>query len=256
MPPVRVAIPAARSRAATAAGLIFAGSAGPEVLGGLLARHRRAVEQELDRLLAERERGERAGYLRPEVSPLQAAASGAASCALAPSWPGTRSGTRSSARCHGRGRDRLARGRASASPGRIIAVCVAAAAAALAAVPITPWLPVAFVLLTLGSVAVSAAQVHTLTRLQQLTTDDVRGAVGGLTAITMSGFAGVAAATMALTAAGTGPAPVIAIVAAATMVTGLTVRAERAGTVRGRLRSTQRDGGRPGSTGLIDRATG
>ena len=57
-----------------AAGLIFAGSAGPEVLGGPLARHRRAVEQELDRLLAERERGEREGYLRPEVSPLQAAA--------------------------------------------------------------------------------------------------------------------------------------------------------------------------------------
>jgi DNA-binding PadR family transcriptional regulator len=57
-----------------AAGLIFAGSAGREVLSGLLARHRRAVEQELDRLVAERERGEREGYLRPEVSPLQAAA--------------------------------------------------------------------------------------------------------------------------------------------------------------------------------------
>jgi DNA-binding PadR family transcriptional regulator len=57
-----------------AAGLIFAGSAGREVLTDLLARHRRAVEQELERLVAERERGEREGYLRPEVSPLQAAA--------------------------------------------------------------------------------------------------------------------------------------------------------------------------------------
>lgn len=57
-----------------AAGLIFAGSAGHAVLSELLARHRRAVEQELERLIGERERGERDGYLRPEVSPLQAAA--------------------------------------------------------------------------------------------------------------------------------------------------------------------------------------
>lgn len=57
-----------------AAGLIFAGSAGHQVLSDLLARHRRAVEEELERLAAERIRGEREGYLRPEVSPLQAAA--------------------------------------------------------------------------------------------------------------------------------------------------------------------------------------
>ena len=57
-----------------AAGLIFAGSAGREVLSDLLAQHRRAVEDELERLVAERARGEREGYLRPEVSPLQAAA--------------------------------------------------------------------------------------------------------------------------------------------------------------------------------------
>jgi DNA-binding PadR family transcriptional regulator len=57
-----------------AAGLIFAGSAGGAMLRGLLARHRAAVEQELRRLIVERERGEREGYLRPEVSPLQAAA--------------------------------------------------------------------------------------------------------------------------------------------------------------------------------------
>ncbi|GLK99329.1 PadR family transcriptional regulator [Dactylosporangium matsuzakiense] len=57
-----------------AAVLIFAGSVGRDVLAGLLGRHRRAVEQELDRLAGERERGEREGYLRPEVSALQAAA--------------------------------------------------------------------------------------------------------------------------------------------------------------------------------------
>ncbi|WP_433200771.1 PadR family transcriptional regulator [Dactylosporangium sp. CS-047395] len=57
-----------------AAGLIFAGSVGREVLRDLVLRHRRAAEQELARLLEERERGEREGYLRPEISPLQTAA--------------------------------------------------------------------------------------------------------------------------------------------------------------------------------------
>jgi DNA-binding PadR family transcriptional regulator len=57
-----------------AAGLIFAGTTDPAVLADLLRRHRLAVEAELTRLRAERERGERAGYLRAAVSPLQAAA--------------------------------------------------------------------------------------------------------------------------------------------------------------------------------------
>ena len=125
----------------------------------------------------------------------------------------------------------LARGRAPRSPGRAIAISVAAAGAAIAAVPVSPWLPGAFVLLAVGAAAASAAQVHTLTRLQQLTPDEVRGAVGGLTAMTMSGFAGVAAAAMAMAAAGAGPAPVIALVAAATVLTGLAARADRGTTV-------------------------
>ena len=57
-----------------AAGLIFAGTTAAPALGGLLARHRVAVEAELARLAAERAGGEAEGYLRPEVSPLQAAA--------------------------------------------------------------------------------------------------------------------------------------------------------------------------------------
>ena len=57
-----------------AAGLIFAGSIAPAVLGELLTRHRLAVEEELARLAGERERGMREGYLHPAVSPLQAAA--------------------------------------------------------------------------------------------------------------------------------------------------------------------------------------
>lgn len=59
---------------AMAAGLIFAGSQDRSMVGGLLARHRHAVEEELARLAGERERGMRDGYLRPSVSPLQAAA--------------------------------------------------------------------------------------------------------------------------------------------------------------------------------------
>jgi DNA-binding PadR family transcriptional regulator len=59
---------------AVAAGLIFAGAQDREALGGLLALRRRAVEAELERLAAERERGMREGYLQPSVSPLQAAA--------------------------------------------------------------------------------------------------------------------------------------------------------------------------------------
>jgi hypothetical protein len=50
-------------------------AAGPaHDLGGLLALRRPAVEAELERLAVERERGMREGYLRPSVSPLQAAA--------------------------------------------------------------------------------------------------------------------------------------------------------------------------------------
>ena len=118
----------------------------------------------------------------------------------------------------------LARGRAPASPGRMIAVCVAVAAAAFAVVPVSPWLAAAFVLLTVGSMAASAAQVHALTHLQQLTPEHVRGAVSGLTAMTMSGFAGMAAAAMAIAAAGVSPTLVIAVVAGVAAITGLTVR--------------------------------
>lgn len=59
---------------AVAAGLIFGGSQDLSPLASLLARHRRAIEAELQRLAAERERGMREGYLQPSVSPLQAAA--------------------------------------------------------------------------------------------------------------------------------------------------------------------------------------
>ncbi|WP_433200837.1 PadR family transcriptional regulator [Dactylosporangium sp. CS-047395] len=57
-----------------AAALVFTGTTAAASLGDLLARHRAAVEAELARLAAERARGEAEGFLRPEVSALQAAA--------------------------------------------------------------------------------------------------------------------------------------------------------------------------------------
>jgi DNA-binding PadR family transcriptional regulator len=59
---------------AMAAGLIFAGPQDPSIVADLLARHRQAVQAELERLALERQRGLREGFLRPSVSPLQAAA--------------------------------------------------------------------------------------------------------------------------------------------------------------------------------------
>ncbi|WP_433041141.1 MFS transporter [Dactylosporangium sp. CS-033363] len=108
-----------------------------------------------------------------------------------------------------------------ASPGRAILLSGVVAGAALVAFPLAPRLWIAFALLAIGSVAVSAAQVFILTGLQQRTPDRVRGAVGGFTAMTQSGFAGIAAAGMALGAGGI-PAPAVIIaVAAATAATAV-----------------------------------
>jgi DNA-binding PadR family transcriptional regulator len=59
---------------AMAAGLIFSGPQDPSAVIDLLARHRQAVQAELGRLALERQRGMREGFLRPSVSPVQAAA--------------------------------------------------------------------------------------------------------------------------------------------------------------------------------------
>ena len=102
------------------------------------------------------------------------------------------------------------------SPGRAILLSGIVAGAALVAFPLAPRLWIAFVLLAAGSVAVSAAQVFVLTGLQQHIPDQLRGAVGGFTAMTQSGFAGVAAAGMALAAADLPVTAVIVTVAVAT----------------------------------------
>lgn len=114
----------------------------------------------------------------------------------------------------------LATRSAPRSPEKVIGLCALAACAALAGFALSPLLAVAFGLLAAGSVGLSAAQVHVLTRIQQITPERVRGAVGGFNAMTMSGFAGVAAAGMALAAAGVTAPTVILAVAAVTAVVG------------------------------------
>ena len=107
------------------------------------------------------------------------------------------------------------------SPGRAVLLSGLVAGAALVAFPLAPRLWIAFVLLAVGSVAVSAAQVFVLTGLQQCTPDRLRGAVGGFTAMTQSGFAGIAAAGMALVAAGLPVTAVIITVAVTTAATAV-----------------------------------
>lgn len=53
--------------------LVFAGTDDPAGLAAQLARRKQALLAKAAELAAERERGEAQGYLRPEVSPLQAA---------------------------------------------------------------------------------------------------------------------------------------------------------------------------------------
>jgi DNA-binding PadR family transcriptional regulator len=53
--------------------LIFAGTDDPAELAALLTRRKQQIRAELERIAVGREQGEAKGYLRPEISPLQAA---------------------------------------------------------------------------------------------------------------------------------------------------------------------------------------
>ena len=55
----------------------------------------------------------------------------------------------------------------------------------------------AIVLLVLASLALTLAQIQIVTRIQQVTPDQLRGAISGLSAISQSGLGGVAAAGLA-----------------------------------------------------------
>jgi MFS family permease len=118
--------------------------------------------------------------------------------------------------------------RAVRSPARAITVSVLGACAGLIAFTQAPGLVAAIGLLVLASLALTAAQVHLVTRIQQVTPDHLRGAISGFSAIAQSGLAGVAAACMALTAASLGARTIIIAVAAITAVAAL------CGSARGR----------------------
>jgi len=76
-----------------------------------------------------------------------------------------------------------------------------------------------FALLSLATFALVGAQILVVTSIQQDTPDRLRGAVGGVTAISQSGLAGMAAAAMAVMAAAIGaPAALTVTVAAAAPV--------------------------------------
>jgi len=115
----------------------------------------------------------------------------------------------------------LAVARTVRSPGRVITLSMLGACGGLIAFAQTPDLAVAFALLGLASLAITSAQVHLVTRIQQVTPDHLRGAISGLSAIAQSGLAGVAAACMALTAASFGARTIIIAVAAGAALVSL-----------------------------------
>lgn len=107
-------------------------------------------------------------------------------------------------------------------PARVIALGVICACAGLIAFTEAPVLAAGIVLLVLASFALSTAQIHIATRVQQVTPDQLRGAISGISAISQSGLAGVAAAGMAVIAASLGARSTIigaaAIIALAVLI--------------------------------------
>ncbi len=89
-------------------------------------------------------------------------------------------------------------------------------------------LAAAIVLLVLASLALTLAQIQIVTRIQQVTPDQLRGAISGLSAISQSGLGGVAAAGLAMIAESLGARTTITTVAAVTGLAALLGRARAA----------------------------
>jgi multisubunit Na+/H+ antiporter MnhB subunit len=104
---------------------------------------------------------------------------------------------------------------------RAARVIMTGACVVLITFTLAPVLAAGVTLLALAPVAVSICQILIATRIQQVTPGHHRGAISGLSAITQSGLAGLAAAAMALTAASLGARTVIIAAAALTATTGL-----------------------------------
>lgn len=110
-------------------------------------------------------------------------------------------------------------------PARAITIGLAGGCAGLIAFTEAPVLVAAIVLLVLASLALTLAQIQVVTRIQQVTPDQLRGAISGLSAISQSGLGGVAAAGLAMIAESLGARTTITTVAA---VTGLAALLRRA----------------------------
>ena len=103
----------------------------------------------------------------------------------------------------------------STNPFRAIGIGVVLACGGLAAFVRAPQLGMGLTLLSLAALALIGTQILVTTCIQRDTPDRLRGAVGGITVISQSGLAGIAAAGMAVVAVAIGaPGALLATVAA------------------------------------------
>jgi MFS family permease len=140
---------------------------------------------------------------------------------------------------------------------RILVASMISACTGLIAFTWAPLLAVGCILLALAFAAVSVAQILVATQVQQTAPERLRSSISGFNAITQSGLAGIAAAGMAITAAGLGSRTVIEAAAALTALAALIALArtrrmpplDSPATGEPRLGSPVRFTDRPGSTG-------
>jgi MFS family permease len=109
----------------------------------------------------------------------------------------------------------LSTSRAIADPYRVVGLGIVIAAGGIVAFVQVPTLVIGLALLTLASAGLCLVQILVATRLQRDTPDRLRGAVGGITAISQNGLAGMAAAGMAVAAAGFGARTTLIVTAVA-----------------------------------------
>jgi MFS family permease len=148
-------------------------------------------------------------------------------------------------------------------PARAIAISLAAGCGGLIAFTGAPVLAAAIALLVLASLALTLAQVHIVTRIQQVTPDQLRGAISGLSAISQSGLGGIAAAGLTMIAESLGARTTItgavAVTASAVLLCSAAARRRRTRPAAGNASAGARAGlrrppaARPGraGTGLV-----
>lgn len=111
--------------------------------------------------------------------------------------------------------------RTMTKPFRGVGLGIVAACTGLTAFVHAPALTVGLPLLTMATLGLISAQILCATEIQRRTPDELRGAVGGITAISQSGLAGIAAAGTAVAASSIGSAAVEAIMAVGSAPLGI-----------------------------------